>query len=70
MTQRCGDRRHEDVLAIDRRERGGFRDGGADRVHRGYVSVRSLTCAFLVSFGEDVDVTLASFTIAITMCAY
>ncbi len=43
MTHRCGDRRHEDVLAIDLRERDGCRDGGANRVHCGYGSVRSLT---------------------------
>ena len=47
MTPRCGDRRHEDVLAIDLRARegecDGCRDGGANRVHRGYGNVRSLT---------------------------
>ena len=43
MTQRCGDRRHEDVLAIALGEHDGCRDDDADRVHRGYGSVRSLT---------------------------
>ena len=56
MTHRYGDRRHEDVLAshlLGRDLRLDLcRDGGADRVRGGYGNVRSLTWAFLVSFGE------------------
>lgn len=73
MTRRCGDRRHEDVLAIDLRARGGeragCRDDGADRVHRGYGNVRSLTC--VPSFvRRRCSCDVGEFYDVIIVCAY